>query len=249
MSPEPLVPLRWSSGSLLLLTVTVVALMLAAGGLTATAEATLGVTGDALTLAQFGILAAAYAVPFLMVRQRAHAAGVTLAAALGFRRFEVGRNVAAGIGIVFLARVVNVVYTSLLSGIGVEPPTSIDITRLFPDTSVGLAATVLLALVIAPLAEEALFRGVIYAGLRDRYGELVGLVVSAGVFAALHFEIYVFAPIFMLGLLLGWIVSRSRSVWPAVITHALFNASALLILHALPVLGWASLPLAGTAPL
>ncbi len=248
MSPEPLVPLRWSTGSVLLLTVIVVALMLAAGALAVSASDVLGVTGDALTLAQLGILTAAYTLPFSVVWQRARAAGVTLAAALGFRRFEAGRSIAAAIGTVVIARLVNVAYTSLLSALGVEPPSAIDITRLFPDTPVGIVATVLLALLVAPLAEEALFRGVIYAGLRDRYGELVGLVVSSGVFAAFHFELYVFAPIFVLGLLLGRIMSRSRSLWPAVIAHALFNASALVILYVLPAVGLACAPPgAGTA--
>ncbi|GAB4284572.1 MAG: hypothetical protein Kow0067_06620 [Coriobacteriia bacterium] len=248
MSPEPLVPVRWSTGSLLLLTVTVVALMLGASALAVTSEDVLGVAGDALILVQLGILTVAYASPFLLVWQRARAAGVTLTAALGFRRFEVARSLAEGVGIVIVARLLNVAYTALLSGLGIEPPSSIDITRLFPDTAAGIAATVLLALVIAPLAEEALFRGVIYAGLRDRHGELVGLVVSSGVFAAFHFELYVFAPIFVLGLLLGRIVSLRRSLWPAVIAHALFNASALLVLYVLPALGGTTVG-AGTTPL
>ena len=86
----------------------------------------------------------------------------------------------------------------------------------------------LLAVVIAPLTEEVVFRGVLLRGLLGRWNPWAAIVLSAGLFAAMHLN-PAQAPIaFALGLVLGWTYVRTRSLGLCIIGHALNNASAYL---------------------
>lgn len=77
--------------------------------------------------------------------------------------------------------------------------------------------------VIAPFAEETLFRGFIYGWLRGRVAPWMAISVSALVFALAHGELALLAPIFVLGCLLAVVYERSGSLYPGMVIHALFN--------------------------
>lgn len=83
--------------------------------------------------------------------------------------------------------------------------------------------------VIAPVTEELLFRGLIQRAIRARYGATPAIVGSALLFAAYHLDpqTLVFASI--VGLLLGWIADRAKSTMPSIALHAGFNALAVLL--------------------
>ena len=87
--------------------------------------------------------------------------------------------------------------------------------------------SILLALpvvcVAAPIVEETVFRGVLYRWLRGVVPVNIAMVVSAAIFAAAHAIALLFLPLFGFGVLLAWIYERSRSIWPGVLVHALFN--------------------------
>ena len=69
-----------------------------------------------------------------------------------------------------------------------------------------------LAVVIAPITEEILFRGIILRGLLGRWNEWAAIFVSAALFALMHFN-PAQAPIaFALGTVLGWVYVRTRSI-------------------------------------
>jgi membrane protease YdiL (CAAX protease family) len=92
-------------------------------------------------------------------------------------------------------------------------------------------ALVLLGAAVAPaLAEEIFFRGFLQRGLERRIGTWPGILVTATVFGILHGATR--APsIAALGVLFGWIASRSGSVWPSVVAHALTNGIAIVTFH------------------
>ncbi len=77
------------------------------------------------------------------------------------------------------------------------------------------------------LCEELAFRGVVFHLLGGRRAAVWGQAV---LFGLVHGSIYRFLPTFALGLVLGELRLRSRSVWPGIIAHALTNAI-LLSLH------------------
>jgi membrane protease YdiL (CAAX protease family) len=67
----------------------------------------------------------------------------------------------------------------------VGPVPKENVVTIFPHTSAGLVLFIVLAVLVAPLLEETVFRGFVFQGLARSWGPLTGAVVSALVFAAL----------------------------------------------------------------
>lgn len=89
-------------------------------------------------------------------------------------------------------------------------------------------ATIVVAIVLAPLLEEALFRGAILQGLTRRYGPGRATAWTAVFFAFFHlYNPWQILPTFFLGLVLAWLVLTTRSLVSAVLVHATFNAASL----------------------
>lgn len=99
---------------------------------------------------------------------------------------------------------------------------------LLTDTIVNRALGVLLAVAIAPVAEESFFRGFILGGLRGRVGLWAAAGLSAALFALSHAQLGALVPIFALGLLLAGLYVQTRAIWPAMLVHAGYNGVALL---------------------
>jgi sodium transport system permease protein len=80
-----------------------------------------------------------------------------------------------------------------------------------------------LVLAITPaLCEELLFRGLFFSGLR-RLGPWKAILISALLFGLTHASIYRMLPTMGLGLLLGYVVWRSRSLYCSMLMHGLNN--------------------------
>lgn len=102
----------------------------------------------------------------------------------------------------------------------------------------ALVLTVVIAVVLAPLLEEVVFRGVLFQAVGRRSGWVTGLVVSSLVFAVVHVEVvlplgaesvvYGLA-LAVVGAVLGWVFHRSRSLVAAMVAHAAFNAIQLAL--------------------
>ena len=88
--------------------------------------------------------------------------------------------------------------------------------------------TVIALAVITPIAEEAFFRGFVLRGLVNRWGMAPGIIVSAAIFAALHFQPSIIIPVFITGLLLGALYWQTGSIWPGIGVHAGQNLIATL---------------------
>ena len=91
--------------------------------------------------------------------------------------------------------------------------------RMVAPTLPAFIATCL----IAPVVEEMLFRGILLRAFLDRYPRGLAISYSALYFGAAHFNIYQFFLAFLLGLLLGWLYERSRSLVPCIVLHAALN--------------------------
>jgi membrane protease YdiL (CAAX protease family) len=109
--------------------------------------------------------------------------------------------------------------------VGLQPPAveGPDLATLFGSGALGAALTMSVVAVAAPLLEEALLRGVVLGALRRRFGVWPAIAVSAVAFALLHASPWSLLPLTVLGVALGWLAVRSRSLWPAVAAHVLYN--------------------------
>lgn len=77
--------------------------------------------------------------------------------------------------------------------------------------------------VLAPIKEEAFFRGLFYPPLREMYGRGKGILLTAGFFAVLHFDVIRFLPLFIGGIILTWLYEKTSSLWPSIVAHGTWN--------------------------
>lgn len=83
----------------------------------------------------------------------------------------------------------------------------------------------LLAYALVPaVCEEIAFRGLILTGLHGRFRPRNAILLSALLFALFHLNVFLFLPTFGLGVVLGLLTVRSRSLVPAIVFHFLHNA-------------------------
>jgi len=99
--------------------------------------------------------------------------------------------------------------------------------------SIALFCLAFTALVLAPWFEELLFRGVLLPVMVRQESRMIGLVVSALVFAAAHLSAGELFPLLVLGIGLGWLRLTSGRLAPCVLMHALWNGFTFINLIAL----------------
>jgi membrane protease YdiL (CAAX protease family) len=92
-----------------------------------------------------------------------------------------------------------------------------------------------LAVLVAPVMEELVFRGLLLQGLRRHWPAAPAVLTTALLFALFHANPWQFMGPLLLGLFFGWLTVRSGSLWPAILAHALNNATALVTMHLLAV--------------
>lgn len=96
-----------------------------------------------------------------------------------------------------------------------------------------LSLLIILVAIIAPIAEELFFRGMLYPLLRQRWSPTVAIVVNGLLFAVIHFIPILLPGLFFVGIVLAWVRERSGSLIPCMLIHALQNAIVLLGLYAM----------------
>ncbi len=77
--------------------------------------------------------------------------------------------------------------------------------------------------IAGPAIEEIFFRGFAYQAFRARFGVRFGIVITAGVFALLHWHLAAFLPIFVLGLSLSFLYEKTGSLVPCMTLHMVHN--------------------------
>jgi sodium transport system permease protein len=86
--------------------------------------------------------------------------------------------------------------------------------------------------VIAPVCQEMAFRGYILNGLMKRFRPRTSVLLASFLFAVYHMNVFMFLPLFFLGVILGLLRLRSKSVVPSIFFHMMF----MTVLLALPSL-------------
>jgi membrane protease YdiL (CAAX protease family) len=143
----------------------------------------------------------------------------------------VGWGVLATIGASLVAGAVALVFESL--GIRLPAQTA--------EQAIGLVEpwlAVLAIVILAPIAEEIFFRGVVFNALLREGGRRWAYLGSAALFAVIHLEPISILPLFLLGLALAWVYERSRNLLAPMAMHATVNgiAVALVLLQTFDVI-------------
>jgi hypothetical protein len=97
-------------------------------------------------------------------------------------------------------------------------------------SSWDLISNILVFAVLAGICEEFFFQGALQPLLMNwTRNPHVGILLTALIFSALHFQFYGFIPRFLLGLYLGYLFYWSRSLWLPILAHVLHNALSILV--------------------
>jgi membrane protease YdiL (CAAX protease family) len=87
------------------------------------------------------------------------------------------------------------------------------------------------AVVIAPVAEEFIFRGVLYPFVKQLgYPGFAWIGVNF-LFALIHMDAAALVPLFVLALALTWLYERTDNLLAPILAHSLFNVANLVVLH------------------
>ncbi len=99
---------------------------------------------------------------------------------------------------------------------------------LQPESIVGFFLLFIAVVIIAPLGEELLFRGFLQQILEKHWKDVTkAVLVTALFFAMIHMNPYWFVQIYILGILLGFLAWKTKSVLPPLILHGINNAMAM----------------------
>lgn len=126
----------------------------------------------------------------------------------------------------YLVGFLNILVDNLLPA----PPWFWELFERIFDNRFGFWGTALKVVLLAPLVEEILFRGIIMHGLMRNYRGWLAVLMSGILFSAFHLNPWQMTYTFFLGLLLGWLMLKTRSLPLAILVHAMNNLLVLLSL-------------------
>ena len=109
----------------------------------------------------------------------------------------------------------------LLEQIGIEA------TPQAAEQAIGMLdpwLVVLAVVVLAPIAEEIFFRGIVYNAWLREGGRRWAFFGSAALFALIHLSLVAAVPIFLLGLALAWVYERTGTLLAPIAMHVTVNA-------------------------
>jgi sodium transport system permease protein len=196
-------------------------LILALQALTASATAPLALTAAAIRPVAFVATPAVMIALLLTTRPRE---------GLALRRVPPGSVLAGGL----LALLLTVAAALLVAHL--DPATPLSLQPLGrpasgPASLHGLAELppasrwqfLLILGVLPALCEEIAFRGLILSGLERRFRPWTAVLLSSFLYAVCRMHIFQLVPFFLAGVVLALIVRRTRSLWPALAFHLVWN--------------------------
>lgn len=128
-------------------------------------------------------------------------------------------------------------WTQLLKGLGqlvdIQDPVKMFMDAIERGNPLEISLLVFSAVILAPLWEELIFRGLLYGYLKSRMSVFAALLVSSLIFSAYHFNLNALMPLLIVGIATGYIYERTRSLYFAIFFHALFNALSMAVLFIL----------------
>jgi membrane protease YdiL (CAAX protease family) len=135
-----------------------------------------------------------------------------------------------------IAFVVGLPLTILFSALSGEDATTPD--QLPPHlTGAAVVASVILAVLIAPVVEETYFRGILFRSIRDRHGFWPGALISGVLFGLVHWvpspwqdAVLLQTIMVFTGIALAWIYERRGSLLANVAAHMAFNAVGIVLI-------------------
>ena len=111
------------------------------------------------------------------------------------------------------------------------PDYIIDLSGIMqPDSLLGHVFLFLAVVIVAPIGEEVVFRGFLQKFLEEHWKDITrAVLVTSLFFAMIHFNPFWTIQIYILGVLLGFLSWKTKSVIPSIILHSINNGSAYIL--------------------
>lgn len=176
-----------------------------------------------------------YAIVVSFILSFIHFRKIALVPLFGLRRLSFPTVARRGLGLILaalpLVGLVSVITEAIMDG----KPQRQEIVEFFIDAAQRnatheLILTGLLAVIVAPLAEEIIFRGYFYGVLKRFIGLPWAMILTAALFAAVHLNAAALPALFVLALCFTLAYEVTGSLLVAIVMHALFNLTTLLVL-------------------
>ena len=195
-----------------------------------TSGAVRGLSYEAQVFARVAVLFGFYAVQAAVLCALAWRRGLSVFDAYRLRGADVpvkARLESAGlvVGLLVVVRLSAWGYGALMQEFGWDPPLRevADLTQVFGPTIWGLLLSVALVVIVAPVVEEVVFRGVLQGAFAGQWDRRVAIVLAAALFALYHMTLWLFLPLFALGIACGWLAHTRRTLLPAISLHGAYN--------------------------
>ncbi|MBU3159384.1 CPBP family intramembrane metalloprotease [Clostridium frigoris] len=108
---------------------------------------------------------------------------------------------------------------------GISMPSFIN--EVFNELAVPPIVSIIGVIIVAPIYEEIIFRGILLKGMSKKINPFIAIVVSALLFAIVHMNIPQGINAFLLGIVLGFIYLSSKSIYLSIFAHFINNMLAL----------------------
>jgi len=95
---------------------------------------------------------------------------------------------------------------------------------------IAIGLLVIMAVVLAPIVEEIIFRGCVYRFLKSQTTRLPAQILSGCIFSFMHANLLSFVPLVVVGVLLARVYEKSGNILVPIWFHAFFNGFSLLML-------------------
>ena len=144
----------------------------------------------------------------------------------GLHRSDV-RAILIGVAVIFLIRIgmaIQLVATHETDHVqsGFE---HFDVVAKLPNvTLLGATLAVISMVVVAPIVEEIVFRGLLFGALAPRIGVIAAALLSALAFGAVHGDAILFPTLAALGFVSAIAYAATGNLWVSVTLHAFNNA-------------------------
>ena len=141
-----------------------------------------------------------------------------------------------GMGFVLPAFGLHYISQTVLAQLGHEPVVQEAVQMVMAtEHPVEVGLQVVSVVIMAPIAEELLFRGILYNTIKHTGYPIAGMIISAALFALVHGSLALMLPLFVMGFALAWVYEKSGSIIAPMMMHATFNAINFSLLKLAPI--------------
>jgi membrane protease YdiL (CAAX protease family) len=176
---------------------------------------------------------------WFQTNRRVYQSPIRLADTFGFNRNNTGRclmlGLVTGLGLVLISMVLALLSSQLIHALGdqVEPQKLVTLIaeESAKQENIGtLIFFVVMAVAVAPIAEEILFRGILYPAIKQVGHPRLAVIGTALLFALFHVNLLTFASLTVVALGLIALYELTDNLLAPITAHAVFNASNVIML-------------------